>query len=376
MRVLVTNALRNTGFVVIRKLAAAGHEIVVADSRSLPLGLRSRHVSSFERLPESSAPGYADSLLALVRRTRPDVLLPLRDFDVVSAHREALEAATAVLVAEYAAYRALGDKAVVYELCARFDIAHARVLGTDVESACRSLGPGVDGSPLAVLKPRRDHGAGRGLEFIHEVAQLPGLWPGLERRYGSMIATEFVPGPVDAQNAVHLLFDARSELIEFFVLRKLRQWPPRSGVTVAAVSTHELELVERMLPLFRHLRWRGPAEVELKRDATTGKACVLEINPRFSGTLAFPLAAGVDLVGSMLDASLGRSKPRPLEPYYEAGLHYWNPLGYVRSVLFDIARLRSPGPALRDPVGNPYALSDPAALVGKLILELSGRGDA
>ena len=118
-----------------------------------------------------------------------------------------------------------------------------------------------------------------------------------------------MPGPVDAQHALHLLFDRDSELIEFFVLRKLRQWPRRSGITVAATSSHELELIERVLPLFRHLRWKGPVEVELKRDERSGEDCVLEINPRFSGTLA------VSARGRRRHAAFNAERqPRPLQP--------------------------------------------------------------
>jgi len=378
MRILLTNGHRNVGFCVTRQLGAAGHEIIAADCRALAFGLRSRYASAFELLPDPAEPEYAGRLLELIRRTRPDVLLPLGGLAAVSAHREAFERETAVLVADASAYHAMLDKATVYELCHRFEIPHPRVFGTTPAAACTEVRDSVDGTPVAVIKPRKDHGAGRGLAFIQTAARLRELWPTLESKYGSMVATEFVPGPVEAQNALHLLFDRDSELIEFFVLRKLRQWPSRSGITAAATSTHEVELVARVLPLFRHLRWRGPVEVELKRDARTGAACVLEINPRFSGTLAFPIAAGVDLPGAMLRATLGRSTPRALDPYYPAGLHYWNPWPYARSVLSDLLRPRSFGRGLRDlvsplarrPVGNPYKLNDPSALVGKVLLQV------
>lgn len=384
MRILLTNAHRNIGLCVTRNLALAGHEVIAADSQIFPFGLRSRHACALEPVPELTAPDYADGLLALVRRVRPDALMPLGALAAVSAKREEFERETDLLVADEAAYLALQDKVTVYELCGRFGIPHPRVFGTEPESACSGLHGGGDGLPLAVVKPRQDFGAGRGLAFIQDAAQLRALWPVLAARYGPMVATEFVPGAVDSQYALHLLFDRDSELIEFFVLRKLRQWPLRSGITAAAVSVHENELIERMLPLFRHLQWRGPVEVELKLHAATGAACVLEINPRFSGTLAFPLAAGVDMPGAMLAATLGRSTSRAIGPYYPAGLYYWNPWPYARSVLSDLASTRGIRQGLRGivlpfahrPVGNPYRLGDPAALVGKLLFQVSGRRPA
>jgi carbamoyl-phosphate synthase large subunit len=378
MRILLTNAHRNVGFLVTRHLGAAGHEVITADSRPLPFGFRSRFVRDFELLPDVLAPDFADALLTVIRRKRPDVLIAMGGLAAVSARREEFEHETAVLVPDASAYETLIDKAHVYELCGRFGIPHPRVLGTDPDTVRTQLQETGDGSPLAALKPRRDQGAGRGLVFIRHERQVAEVWPALSAKWGPLVGTDYVPGPVDAQHALHLMFDRDGELIEFFVLRKLRQWPLRKGITVAAMSTHEFDLVERMVPMFRHLRWRGPVEVELKRDTRTGLACVLEINPRFSGTLPFAVAAGVDMPLALVDASLDRSRPRVIEPYYPAGLYYWNPLPYTRSVLCDLVTrdgfrrgLRDLAfPFVRRPVGNPYRLSDPAAVVGKMLLQI------
>ena len=377
MRVLLTNAHRNIGFLVTRHLAAAGHEVIAADSRGLPLGLRSRHARAFELTPDPASADYADGLLDLVRRRRPDVLMPLGGLTAVTGRRAEFERECALLAADGPAYQALLDKAAVYGTCGRLGIAHPRVLGTDPGTVRAQLRGREHGATIAVIKPRRDHGAGQGLVFVEEARRVATLWPALEAKYGPMVATEYVPGPVDAQRALHLLFDRDGALIEFFVLRKLRQWPRRSGITAAATSTHELDLVERVLPLFRELRWSGPVEVELKRDARSGADCLLEVNPRFSGTLPFSLAAGVDMPLAMLNASLGRSSPRLLRPYYPAGLYYWSPWPYARSVLRDLVSMEGFRHGLRDlalpltrhPVGNPYRLSDPAALAGKLLLQ-------
>lgn len=378
MRVLLTNAHRNIGLLVTRHLAGAGHEVIGADSRALPFGFRSRHLHSFELLPDPLADDYGDRLLDLIRRTRPEVLMPLGGLAVVTERRQEFMRECGVLVADGASYRTLLDKAAVYEICGRFGIAHPRVLGTDPETVRARLRERGDDAPIAVIKPRRDRGGGQGLVFVREPHQVAILWPALESQHGPLVATDYVPGPVDAQRALHLLFDRDSALIDFFVLRKLRQWPRRSGITAAATSTHELGLIERVLPMFRELRWSGPVEVELKRDAESGADCLLEVNPRFSGTLPFALAAGVDLPVDMLNASLGRSSPRVLRPYYPAGLHYWSPWPYARSVARDLVSAEGFSGGLRDlampfthrPVGNPYRLSDPAALAGKLLLQM------
>jgi len=374
VRVLLTRGHRNAGLWLTRWLGAAGHEVTVADSRALAFGLTSRHAHAFEWLPEPTVPDYADRLLALVRRLRPDVLIAGSDAAAASPRREELARETAVLMPHADAYRALLDKPTAYELCARFEIGHPRVLGTDLQSVMRHLPVYRNGSPLAVIKPRRDVGGGEGVLFLTKREELEDAWQGRSEAFGPLMATEYVKGPVDAQCAVQLLFDQNSELIEFFVLQKLRQWPPGSGITVAARSVRDLSLIPPLVPLFQHLRWQGPVEVELKRDAERGDWQVLEINPRFSGTLALSLMAGVDLPASVVAASLGESRPRAIEPYYPGDLHYWNPFPWTRGVLRDLRRRDSfrqglrelSMPLLRRPVGNPYSIADPSALIGKV----------
>jgi carbamoylphosphate synthase large subunit len=374
VRIVLTRGHRNTGFWLTRWLGAAGHQVTVTDSHALAFGLKSRYSHAYEWLPEPSAPEYADRLVALVRRLRPDVLFPVGDVVAASARRDDLARETAVLMAHPDAYQVLLDKSSAYELCGRFGIGHPRVLGTDLESVAEHIPDRRDGSPLAVIKPRRDVGGGQGIVFLAKREDLEDAWQRRSQVFGPLIATEYVKGPVHAQYAVQFLFDRKSELIEFFVLQKLRQWPAGSGITVAAKSIRDLSLVPRLVPLFQHLRWQGPVEVELKRDTDRGDWKVLEINPRFSGTVAFSLMAGVDIPGSMVAASQGQSRPRAIEPYYPGGLHYWSPFPWTRSVLSDLGRRDGIRDGLRDlampllkrPVGNPYSLSDPSALVGKV----------
>ena len=61
-----------------------------------------------------------------------------------------------------------------------------------------------------------------------------------------------------------------------------------------------------MLPFFESLRWRGPAEVELKIDARDGEAKVIEVNPRLPGYVGFPIA-WVHLPRSRLQVALGET---------------------------------------------------------------------
>ena len=97
-----------------------------------------------------------------------------------------------------------------------------------------------------------------------------------------------------------------------------------------SISTDEPALVETVLPFFESLRWRGPAEVELKIDARDGIAKVIEVNPRLPGYVAFPITCGLHLPRLAALVALGES---PSAPDYAIGRRYVQPVLTLKALL-------------------------------------------
>jgi len=106
------------------------------------------------------------------------------------------------------------------------------------------------------------------------------------------------------------------------------------------------------MPLFEEVRWRGPAEAELKVDERDGRAKILEINPRFSGAIHFPISCGVNLPALLCRAALGERLPRVQGAQYAAGARYVDTMRWAAAVL---AELRGGRSSRRDVVGRAAA---------------------
>jgi predicted ATP-grasp superfamily ATP-dependent carboligase len=72
-------------------------------------------------------------------------------------------------------------------------------------------------------------------------------------------------------------------------------WPEEGGIGIDNVTTSEPDLKELTVELLRSLHWHGAAQVEFKRDSRDGTPTLMEINPRFWGTLDLAIQAGIDL---------------------------------------------------------------------------------
>jgi len=92
--------------------------------------------------------------------------------------------------------------------------------------------------------------------------------------------------------------------------------------------------------LLTELDWEGVAMVECKHDALNDRYYVIEINPRFWGSLQLAIDAGVDFPALLVECSLGRS-PRPVTSY-GVGIRSrwgWGEVDYV----YLRTKLRPPG---------------------------------
>jgi len=132
--------------------------------------------------------------------------------------------------------------------------------------------------------------------------------------------------------SVHLLFDKENKIAAYFILKKIHQWPITGGLTICAESTNETELIKFVLPFFEKCPWEGPVEVEIIIDERDGKPKVIEINPRFPGSLLFSIKCGVNFpyIACMLAVNKKYSAPAPR---FGIGILYINYTYYLKTIL-------------------------------------------
>jgi predicted ATP-grasp superfamily ATP-dependent carboligase len=361
----------------MRALARAGWEVLGADDRRLPWGLQSRYaVGDYHELPPEENPALSGALLELLDRLRPDVLIPTRGAECASLHQAAVQQRTHALLPDPAAFALMNNKSALLGLCGELGVPAPRVLNAD--EAIKQLR--ANNVQRVVVKPCRDVGGGEGVHIVTDATRVAEIEAQVMGAYGDALITEYVPGQTSDLRAVHLLFDAHSRLVAHFVVQKLRLWPRRVGVTVCGISTHEPWLARQLLPIFHALKWRGPADAELKIDARDGQAKLLEINPRFSGVLHFPIECGVNFPLLYCRAALGERLDEDLHPHYPAGAHYLAAARWLTSVG---AELCSPGEAGRRVLGDAlmrelraprvcsvHEATDPAPILGRALLAL------
>jgi predicted ATP-grasp superfamily ATP-dependent carboligase len=163
-----------------------------------------------------------------------------------------------------------------------------------------------------VIKPRISSGS-FGIAYLKRRKDLIPLYQKVHAKYPFPLIQEWIPdgGGVFGLSA---LFDEVSNVKAAFVHRKLRMYPVQGGPSTLREGVHHPQVMELGLSLLKSLNWRGVAMVEFKVDPRDGIPKLMEVNPRFWGSLQLAIASGVDFPYLILRMAQGEN--------FEPVLHY------------------------------------------------------
>lgn len=138
------------------------------------------------------------------------------------------------------------------------------------------------------------YGAEEATAAFHKIAAEWGL---------PVLAQRFVAGEECNLTAVG---DGKGALIGEVMMKK--RAVTAKGKAWAGIAIHDAALVAAARRLVAAIRWRGPLEVEVMRDAK-GIYHLIEINPRFPAWIYLSHGVGRNLPALLLDLVMGREPP-------------------------------------------------------------------
>jgi predicted ATP-grasp superfamily ATP-dependent carboligase len=371
---LVTDIHLRASLAGLRGLAAAGHEVVALGSRWSGGGLWSRHVRgrAVERRAETEPDALWRAIERLAAEHGPLVVYPAqeRTIDGLLARRS-LPGGARLPYPGIAGLQAIRDKRRLGELA---EAAGIGAPGTMAEAAAAELrGSGV--RLPAVVKPVAPGGALATARPVASAEELAAVLAGLPDDE-PLLVQERLTGPLVA---VALVVDPDGRPTARFQQVARRTWPADAGVSSLAVSVAPDEaLVSRAAEVLRGAGYTGLAQLQFVEGAR-GPA-LIDVNPRFYGSLPLALACGVNLPSAWHALVTGEPDPAAGDGEYRVGVTYRWLEGDVLAALYG-----SPGRLLqrvpRPRVGAVWSASDPLpstllaieAVTSKLARRLPGR---
>lgn len=346
---LVTDGQSRAAVAGVRALGHAGLRALAAGpSRGAP-ALWSRHATVRALCPPPGDSGFVDRIAELARAHGPLVVHPAQEeaIDPLIAAAASLPAEAVVPYPGAAPLARLRDKAGLGGLAAA-----AGLIAPATLFAGRAGGLVAADLPVpCVVKSTGLSAALPVARMVEARAELETLLTGLPADE-PVVVQEKLEGPLVA---VSLVLDRDGRTVARLQQIAHRLWPVRGGASAFAVTVEpEPDLLERARAVLAGAGYWGLAQLQFVRTAR-GHA-LIDVNPRYYGSLPLALAAGVNLPAAWHQVALGRTPPEPAS--YRVGVSYRWLEGDVRAAMQgDRGRLRPSRP--RAASGAMWAGGDP-----------------
>jgi predicted ATP-grasp superfamily ATP-dependent carboligase len=296
-RAIVTDAAERVGLHVIRALGRAGIEVVateISDRAAICPGFSSCYTQQSELLPlwERPAEDWVERLLQIGHEG--DVLVPACYNSLARAvrHWQHLAPVYRAVLPSWEALQTANDKWSLYQFAADVEVRTPETWRPQDEAELEALAEQID-YPV-ILKFRNDDGiflrpSERYLR-ADSASTLREAWRLFHDRQAHPIIQQYISGDGYGFEA---LYDNDGTAVAAFQHRRIVECPPEGGPSALSESVRLDELEQLGRRLLDGLGWQGVAMVEFRRCSRTGDLYLLEINPRFWGSLPLSEAAGV-----------------------------------------------------------------------------------
>jgi predicted ATP-grasp superfamily ATP-dependent carboligase len=292
MRVLVTDDDSKAALGIVRSLGRRGIQVSVLADSPEALASRSRYCSTRHEIPKPPSDSFVPALINILRRTDYDLLVPVRYVytAAMARHRAELGCLTRIEVADHERIKKAANKRLANQLAQDLGIPVPHTLYP--ENLEEAIARSSEFEYPVVIKASYET-PGYTVRYVRTPAELAVAYQSLCHRNGNSclpMVQEFIPGYGFGFFALYQ--DGICKRV--FMHRRIRENPPTGGASTCAVSFYDPRLKEQGMRILDALRWHGVAMVEFRYDVRDHRYKLLEINPKFWGSVDLALSAGVD----------------------------------------------------------------------------------
>ena len=316
-RVLVTGTGGPSGISVMNALGAEALDIFSADVDPYAAGLYLVDEDRRLIIPRGEADSYTAFVLELCERLEIAVLIPTVDSELIplAGERGAFAAAgTELVLASEQTLRICLDKWALHRRC-QGAVRVPRSLLVDA-----AFDPSLPELPV-IVKPRVGSGS-RGIRLVERRDELERL-----DRDGTLLVQENLPGP---EYSLDVLARSDGRVIAVVPRARLKV---DSGIAVTGRTVHDEGLQAIGREVAERIGLTSVANVQVK-EAVDGEPALLEVNPRFPGTMPLTVASGVNMPKLCVDDALGSPLPKEILPFEDLAM-----IRYFKERFFDFEQI-------------------------------------
>ncbi|UUX91811.1 carboxylate--amine ligase [Methanoplanus endosymbiosus] len=266
-----------------------------AEKKSGSLGSYSKYSGNNITYPDPAIKeqDFVKKLISELKKNHIDVLLPVHSEDtyVVTKYLDKFREHTAVPFMDYKTIDSVNNKSIFLKNAYDMGFPVPKTYHPDDLESLRKISKEIDYP--AVIKLRKSSSS-IGLSYAKSPEELIQTFKDTITKFNLNnknypIIQEYVKGD---GYGVSLLFN-HGDLRAFFTHKRLREYPISGGPSTCRVSVRNSGMEKIAVDLLKSYNWHGIAMVEFKLTEE-GKPVIMEVNPRFWGSVNQAVLSGVD----------------------------------------------------------------------------------
>jgi predicted ATP-grasp superfamily ATP-dependent carboligase len=295
-KVLILDGMWNKSLAVVRSFGGKGFDVTAGEKTLLATTMFSRYCNKRFVYPSPVLfpVGFLRDLEEELKRGNYDVVFPMEFATQVLltdvGNRQKFEQYTRIPFANADLTKQCNDKAFIMRYAMKRGIDIPATYFVDDTEQVAKIEHKIKYPVL--IKPRVSSGS-RGIVYVKNKDELTLLYKQVHKQYPFPIIQEYIPDGGEVYG-VGLLLNFESEVRASFVYKRLRSYPVKGGPSTLRESVQRDDIREIAISLMESLGWTGIAHVEFKIDPRDGKPKLLEVNPRFWGSLQLAIESGID----------------------------------------------------------------------------------
>ena len=274
IRIMLTDASYKHTLGAVRTLGKRGFHMIAGSTSRHSISFYSKYCQERVIYPSPrNEKEFVGFLCNYACEKKVDVILPIGYLasTTLSRHKSEFDGLAKLPVADYEFMQIAGDKDRTMKFAASLGIKVPKMY-TEKDN--------ISSFPV-VVKGLMESGTVKYANSNHDLSQFD---------LKNSLIQEYIPG--QGYGFFALFNQGKPRAI--FMHKRIREYPRTGGPSTVAESVYDEELKIQGLRLLKALNWHGVAMVEFKKDSRDNEFKLMEINPKFWGSLDLATASGVD----------------------------------------------------------------------------------
>ncbi len=241
--------------------------------------------------PKENEENFLTEIIKILKENKYATIIPVSylSFQILSKNIKSIKKYTNLTITSYQNILSASNKIETYKIAEKLKIPYPKTYYIETPNEINNLSikyPCVIKAPLEMGKNL--------VEYARNFSELKKKYHKILSSYKFKEAQPIIQEYIKGEGAGFFAFYKKGKLINWFIHKRIREYPVSGGASTVAKSYYNEKIFENGKKILDYLGWEGVAMVEFKKDNASGTYKLMEINAKFWGSLELAISAGVN----------------------------------------------------------------------------------